>query len=76
MFKDCSDQNFQKYIPDDEVSRIIQFCYSEAGSDRFSSKKTATKILQCEFYWLTLFKDSHAFCKMCKNCQMVGSISK
>ena len=38
-------------------------------------KTTAAKILQCGFYWPTLFKDSHAFCKMCKNCQMVESIS-
>ena len=42
----------------------------------FFLKKTAAKILQCEFYWPTLFKDSHVFCKVYKNCQMVWSISK
>ena len=76
MFKYCSDQFFRRCIPDDEVSRVIQFCHSEACGGHFSSKKTAVKILQCGFYWPTLFQDSHAFYKMCKNFQMVGSISK
>ena len=76
MFKYCSNQFLKKCILDDEVSRVIQFCHSEACSGYFSSKKTAAKILQCGFYWPTLFKDSHAFCKICKNCQMVGSILK
>ena len=26
----CFDQNFQRRIPEDEVSRVIQFCHSEA----------------------------------------------
>jgi len=34
------------------------------------------KILQCRFYWLTMFKDTHAFCKICENDQKLGSISK
>ncbi|XP_024033507.1 uncharacterized protein LOC112095634 [Citrus clementina] len=76
LFKYCSDQIFRRCIPDDEVSRVIQFCHSEARSDHFSSKKTAAKILLCGFYWPTLFKDSHAFCRVCTNCQMVRSISK
>jgi len=44
----------------------------EACGGHFSSKKTTAKILQCGFYWPTMFKDSHAFCKSCENCQKVG----
>ena len=29
------------------------------------------KILQCGFYWPTMFKDTHAFCKTCENYQKV-----
>ena len=39
-------------------------------------KKTTTKILQSGFYWPTMFKDTHVFCKACKNCQKSGFISK
>ena len=76
LFKYCSDQIFRKCVPDHEVSSIINFCHSEACGGHFSSKKTAAKILQCGFYWPTLFKDTYTFCKTCENCQKLGSISK
>ncbi|XP_073019335.1 uncharacterized protein [Primulina eburnea] len=47
-----------------------------ACGGNFSSKKTAAKILQCGFYWPTLFKDTHEICKICENCQKLGAISK
>jgi len=76
LFKYYPDQIFQKCIPDNEVSSVIKFCHFEACGDHFSSKKTAAKILQSGFYWPTMFKDSHAFCKTCEKCQNVGFISK
>jgi hypothetical protein len=39
-------------------------------------KKTTAKILQCGFYWPTMFKDTHVFCKACENFQKSGFISK
>jgi hypothetical protein len=76
LFKYCTDQIFRRCIPDDEIRSVIKFCHSEACGGHFSSKKTAAKILQCGFYWPTIFKDSHEFCKTCEKCQMLGSISK
>jgi hypothetical protein len=76
LFKYCPDQIFRRCIPDNEVSSVIKFCHSEACGGHFSSKKTAAKILQCGFYWPTIFKDTYAFCKTCENCQKLGSISK
>ncbi|XP_073133296.1 uncharacterized protein [Henckelia pumila] len=65
LFKYCPDQIFRRCIPD-----------NEACGGHFSSKKTAAKIFQCGFYWPSLFKDTHSFCKSCENCQKMGSISK
>jgi hypothetical protein len=76
LFKYCPDQIFRRCIPDNEVSSVIKFCHSEACGGHFSSKKTTAKILQSGFYWPTMFKDTHAFCKICENCQKLGSISK
>ncbi|KAL9375097.1 hypothetical protein Peur_031976 [Populus x canadensis] len=76
LFKYCPDQIFRRYIPDNEVSNVIKLCHSEACGSQFSSKKTATKILQNGFYWRTMFKDTHAFCKTCKNCQKVDTRQK
>jgi len=67
LFKYCPDQIFRKCIPDNEVSSVIKFCHSEACGGHFSSRKTTIKILQSEFYWSTMFKDSHTFCNQKKN---------
>ena len=42
----------------------------------FSIRKTTVKILQCGFYWPTLFKDTNEFCRSCERCQKLGSISR
>jgi len=76
LFKNCPDQIFQRCIPDNEVSGVIKLCHSEACESHFLSKNTTVKILQCGFYWPTMFKDTHVFCKACENCQKSGFISK
>jgi hypothetical protein len=76
LLKCCPDQIFQRCIPNNEVSSAINFCHSEACGGHFSSKNTTAKILQSGLYWPTMFKDTHAFFKICENCQKLGSISK
>ena len=76
LFKYCPDQIFRRCIPDNEVSSVIKFYHSKACGGHFSSKKMTAKILQCGFYWPTMFKDTHVFCKACINCQKSGFISK
>ena len=63
-------------MPDSECISVISFCHFEACGGHFSAKKTAAKILQCGFYWPTLFKDTHDFCKACERCQKSGGISR
>ncbi|KAI3448686.1 hypothetical protein Pfo_005351 [Paulownia fortunei] len=69
-------QDKKKCVPDNEIGNIVKFCHSEACGGHFSVKKTTAKILQCGFYWPTLFKDTYTFCKSCENCQKLGSLSK
>nr|XP_034896193.1 uncharacterized protein LOC118034871 [Populus alba] len=47
-----------------------------ACGGHFSSKKTTAKILQCGFYWPTMFKDVHAFCVACDRCQRLGNLTR
>ncbi|KAI3453495.1 hypothetical protein Pfo_010158 [Paulownia fortunei] len=76
LFKYCPDQIFRRCVPDNEIGNIVKFCHSEACGGHFFVKKTTAKILQCGFYWPTLFKDTYTFCKSCENCQKLGSLSK
>ena len=75
LFKYYSDQIFRRCIPEDEVSRVIQFCHSEACGGPFFQKRQLQKYYSVDFISLHYLK-IHIFCKLCKNCQMTGSISK
>ncbi|KAH9723597.1 hypothetical protein KPL70_007175 [Citrus sinensis] len=76
LFKYCADQIIRRCVPDNEIQSVISFCHEQACGGHFSAKKTATKILQCGFYWPTLFHDAYIFCSLCDRCQRMGSISK
>ena len=39
-------------------------------------RNTATKILQCGFYWPTIFRDAYTFCSLCDMCQRMWSITR
>jgi len=41
-----------------------------------SGKKTATKVLQCGFYWPTLFRVAVDYYKSYSRCQQLGKISR
>ncbi|GMP42144.1 hypothetical protein CsSME_00011978 [Camellia sinensis var. sinensis] len=75
LFKYCPDQII-RCVPNNEINSVISFCHCEACGGHFSSKKTVAKILQCGFYWPSLFKDSHNFCKSCERCQKLGGITR
>ncbi|XP_022897670.1 uncharacterized protein LOC111411362 [Olea europaea var. sylvestris] len=55
-------------------SSWLRFLSYLACGGQFSMKKTAAKILQCDFYWPTLFKDSNTYCRSCGRCQKLGAI--
>ncbi|KAL5819379.1 hypothetical protein ACOSQ4_023221 [Xanthoceras sorbifolium] len=76
LFKYCGDQIYRKCVPDNEMHDVISFCHNEACGGHFSVKKTAAKILQCGFYWPTLFKDTNAYCRACERCQKLGAITR
>ena len=76
LFKYCLDQIFRRCISDNEVSSVIKALSFWGMWESFLVKKTTPKILQYGFYWPTMFKDIHAFCKTCENFQKLGFISK
>lgn len=76
LFKYCPDQIIRRCVPNTEQKDVISFCHDQACGGHFSAKKTAAKILQCGFYWPSLFKDCHDYCVACERCQKLGSISR
>ncbi|KAH9685156.1 hypothetical protein KPL70_013841 [Citrus sinensis] len=62
LFKYCADQIVRRCVPENEIQNILSFCHEQACGGHFSAKKTATKVLQCGFYWPTIFRDAYTFC--------------
>jgi hypothetical protein len=76
LFKYCPDQIIRRCLPEPDQSSVISFCHDHACGGHFSAKKTAAKILQCGFYWPTIFQDAHTYCVSCERYQKLGSISR
>ncbi|KAH9724739.1 hypothetical protein KPL70_007603 [Citrus sinensis] len=65
LFKYCADQIVRRCVPENEIQNILSFCHEQACGGHFSAKKTTTKVLQCGFYWPTIFRDAYTFCSSC-----------
>ena len=75
MWKFCADQIIRRCVPQDEFHSILTFCHTYSCGGHFGGKRTAHKVLECGFFWPTLFKDAIQFVKSCDRCQRVGNIS-
>ncbi|XP_074306246.1 uncharacterized protein LOC141641486 [Silene latifolia] len=76
LYKSCADGIIRRCIPSEEVKPIISHCHDMPSGGHGSSRKTAARVLQCVFYWPTLFHDMASYVKGCDKCQRSGNISR
>ena len=76
LWKHCADQVIRRCVPKNEIISILTFCHSYACGGHFGAKRTARKVLECGFYWPSLFRDSYSFCKSYEHCQKTSNISQ
>ncbi|XP_021748087.1 uncharacterized protein LOC110713944 [Chenopodium quinoa] len=74
LFKQGVDGLFRRCVPDDEIENVITMCHSSPCGGHMSANKTLAKILQCGFYWPSMFKDVWGVVKACDRCQRTGNI--
>ncbi|KAM1660255.1 hypothetical protein ACFX2K_003267 [Malus domestica] len=74
LWKYCSDQIIRRCVHDSEIQSILNFCHTYACGGHFGTQRTARKVLECGFYWPTIFKDVRTFCIACDRCQRTGNI--
>ena len=72
MFILGSDKIFRRCIPEEEQLEILKACHSSSYGGHYSSKITASKVLQSGFYWPNLFE---IYLK-CLECQASINIDK
>ncbi|RDY11027.1 Retrovirus-related Pol polyprotein from transposon 17.6, partial [Mucuna pruriens] len=61
-----NDQVMRRCIPDSEINLVLHFCHAAFGGDHYGSTWTARKVLDCGFYWSTIFRDAYQFVSACK----------
>ncbi|KAK8612929.1 hypothetical protein V6N13_104254 [Hibiscus sabdariffa] len=76
LWKHCFDKVIRHCIAEEEVKSILNFFHSYSCGGHFGPKCTAHKILECGFYWPTIFRDAYFYCKTCEKCQRVGNLSR
>jgi len=68
LWKMCSDQVTRRCILDHEIDSILKFCHSFALGGHLGIQRTTRKVLDCRFYWHTIFKDMWRICSTCEQC--------
>jgi hypothetical protein len=68
LFKYYPYHIIRRCIPESDYQKILSFYHDHACGGHFSSKTTATKILQSRFCWPSIFRDAHAYCSACEIC--------
>ncbi|CAN6583472.1 unnamed protein product [Malus baccata var. baccata] len=75
LWKHCPDQILRRCVHDSEFHSILTFCHTYACEGHFGTQRTTHKVLECGFYWPTIFRDARAFCITCDRCQRMGNIT-
>ncbi|CAN6718900.1 unnamed protein product [Malus baccata var. baccata] len=75
LWKFCLDQIVRHCVNESEFQSILTFCHSYACGGHFGTQHTALKVLECGFYWPTIFRDARTFCLTCDRCQRMGNVS-
>ena len=55
---------------------VLSYCHDSVYGGHFGATKTAAKVFECGFFWLTLFKDAKEYMDHCDRCQRHRNISK
>ncbi|KAL0354747.1 UNVERIFIED_CONTAM: Retrovirus-related Pol polyprotein from transposon.6 [Sesamum radiatum] len=74
LYKRCGDGMVRRCVPEEEMQSILGFCHDREVGGHHGGAKTAAKVLQCGFYWPSLFKDAHKYVSSCDQCQRTEAI--
>jgi len=75
LFKLGIDSLLRRCVPHEETRSILEHCHSSAYGGHASFSKTAAKVLQCGFFWPSIFKDAKTLVMSCDKCQRTGNIT-
>ena len=75
LFRVGADQVIRRCVDRGEAHDILRHCHEGPTGGHNGANYTAKRVLDCGFYWPTIFKDAQEFVKHCDACQRSGNIS-
>ncbi|XP_019259595.1 PREDICTED: uncharacterized protein LOC109237708 [Nicotiana attenuata] len=74
LFRICADNIIRRCVPEDEVVQILKACHDSPVGGHHGGNCTATKVLECGYYWPLIYQDANQIVKICDQCQRQGAI--
>ena len=62
-------------VPEVQMLCVLEACHPSPVGRNHNGIRTAHQILQCGYYWPTIYQDAHEFAKACDRCQRDNDIS-
>ncbi|RDY01785.1 Retrovirus-related Pol polyprotein, partial [Mucuna pruriens] len=72
MILTFGDSTMIKCILDAKIKSVFQFCHATSRSGHYGSTRTTRKVLDCGFYWPTIFRHAYQFVSTNEKCQKSG----
>lgn len=69
-FREYADHVIRMCVTELEMHAILEACHTLSVVVHHGGIRRAIKVLQCGYYWPTMYCDAHVFCKFCEQRQM------
>ncbi|XP_016199571.1 uncharacterized protein LOC107640571 [Arachis ipaensis] len=76
LFKKCSDGILRRCISEKEGRELLWNCHGSCYGGHFGRERTVANVLQCGFFWPTIFKDAKEMVQHYNECQRAGNLPK
>jgi hypothetical protein len=74
MYKVGQDNKMRKCLTTSKAQIVLKELHEGVAKGYFAVDIITNKILNVGYWWPTLFKDTHEFCRSCDSCQNIGGL--
>jgi hypothetical protein len=74
MYRVGQDNRMCRCLTTSKAQIVLKELHEGVSGGHFTVDITAKKILDASYWWPTIFKDIHEFCKSCDNCQKIRGL--
>ncbi|XP_070008702.1 uncharacterized protein LOC142164975 [Nicotiana tabacum] len=69
LFRVCSDNIIRRCVLEEEIMSILKACHDSPVGGHHGGNRMAAKVLECGYYWPSIYHDANQMVKACDQCQ-------